>query len=242
MNSNEDMNDDIDRYLREEMSDEEKVAFERKLGNDQNLKTELKLQESINSVLARNDKTNLKAELMDIGREVDNENNPKGRSVKLYWYAAACVAIISLLVFSQLIRSERSGQEIFDSYFEQYPVEEQTRGVSKEDKEQFWQFYLEDDYQSALSILQMDRAQDPDNKQLIIYIANCHIRLNQPDKAINILREIGKQSEFYHDALWFSSFAYLQKGDDSAFEKGMSELANSNSIYTKKAAEIKSSL
>lgn len=242
MKTNQDIIENIDRYLSGEMTDEERRSFERDIDRNKNLRGELKLQEGIRSALSKKNKVKLKKELIEIGNEIDNESSPKKLSISIYWYAAACVAIVGLLVFSLLIKPGRSNQEIFITYFEPYPInEDRLRGEGRQESEQFWKFYLNDDYQRSLVILESQRIKNPSDEKLIVYVASCYIKLKHPDKAINVLKNIENQSLFYYDMIWLRSFAFLLKDDLDNFRNGIKELANSNSLYTNTASEIEAS-
>lgn len=98
-NLNINYNEKIDRYLYDDLPDDEVLLFEQELEEDEDLRNEMEFYKDIDEAIAEDEIIEFRQEISDIFDKVDKEDNrntflPKFNKKFYYGMAAASVAVI----------------------------------------------------------------------------------------------------------------------------------------------------
>ncbi len=112
-------NENIIRYLQEEMNESEKSAFEAQLAQSEELRESLTEMRRAIQASQLFGQLNLRQQLGELEAELSQEKPSKVRSFRLYWVAAASVLMIALAGLWYFNRPLPAPQ-YFAQYFEPY--------------------------------------------------------------------------------------------------------------------------
>jgi hypothetical protein len=100
--------------------------------------------------------------------------------------------------------------------------------------------YDKQDYTGAITEFEQTLKQNPNDEKSLFYSAVSYLSLGQPDKAITNFNKVlqNKNSNYFDDAQWYLSLAYIKKKDSQNAKRNLIEIQNnSKSKYQKQANE-----
>ncbi len=214
----------IDDYLFDLLSEEERIAFEQMMAEDENLRNDVELTRQIgNAFQIKGEKEALKEiqhisskeELKEIIEAAERKHNEKRSTTtrKLLISISAVAATILILVYIGL-QSQYSSQQLFDEYY--HPEE-----------------YMPTSMRGNNSELSQEQAQK-------LYDVICMIEKGQPETAIDSLRHFYMSFEptFKEDVQWNLALAYLKVNQRDNAEKILHEIIKKNGDYIQDAQEL----
>lgn len=206
--------DQVIKYLNGELTTSEMIVLQKeretnKLVNDLYVLNE-RLYKGIQSV-GRN-------ELQERLKQIDEKLPPvqKVNNKRMTWIrlgmAAALVLIATFWFLSP--NKEPNNIELFDTYFKPFVVISNgaTRGdtISSNTLDEAIKVYSNSDYQNAIGLF--SAAISSPNQDENMYLAVCHLALDQTQPAIDILSAYLKSNgSFENDARWYLALSFLKQ-------------------------------
>lgn len=260
MNSKYTTEELIDLYLRDILDSQDKAAFEKRIADDEDLRSEVELTRHIANAIERKGERGAVGELRNVEsveelryilNGAENKHRKKSRHITLRrWLipTAAAVAVASIVLIG--LQPRYSSQELFSqSYITPAYDPAVSRGgeeVPQELKQildQAGKAYDSGDMADALALYsEADKkfpSQDmPDDARF--YRA---ITLAETGQANEALAEFSRlaadsDSEYSEDSQWQTALLYLKKGDRKNSKTVLKEIAASDGIYAHNARHL----
>lgn len=211
----QDLFESIERYLLNQMSDDNRLQFEKELAQDEMLRNEISLQQQLQSTIA----------IDAIGVEYQQDNpelsltKKESKSSFTTWLfkIAAALLIIAISVYFLFFNQS----DLYHKYYEPDPGLPTEMGLTNNyDFLDGMVDYKRENYKIAQRKWTQLIKTNPDNDTLKYYLAMADLNLKSYTSANEKLDNISPNSAFYHDALWFQSLLLIKnKNYDGAKEK-----------------------
>lgn len=247
----------IERFLKNELSEEEKKVFLKNIKEDSDFREQVLLEKKLIEVFNQENwsfiekidntelfeyeklyKSNFTNEIKQSIKKANKDYQKKRSSVrKLLYYAAAIVVVfLTTVIFLDNFSKQ-------DEFFEVYLSETElpsfaNRGNSAEEKLiQAEMLFNQKEYIKALPIFLEHLEVEKNNSSLYLYVAICYIKLEQYTNAEKVLNQlINSDLIDASKAHWFKSLLYLKSKDKGLAKKELEVIIN-NSYYNKEQAE-----
>ena len=239
----------LDRYLRDEMNEQERRLFEEQLATDEALSEELDLQRDTIEGIGIDGSHALKKRLQALEAELTNpapvvgDEKKTNRRFLMTWVAVAASLLTVVLLGYLFVPSASSPQELYAAHYQPFPnlinptqrsteVEEETglgRAVRAYDEQQ---------YAEALTLFEEGNAlSDP---SYTFYYAASYLALDQPVQAIPLLERVVQEKTglFYEPSLWYLALAHLKANDPAVARPYLQTLAEQEGDYAREAREL----
>ncbi len=261
MNEN-DVEDRVLRYLRNEMTTEEQTDFEEACKQDSELQEAYKFQKRIQDGLAMKFMREKKAILEAIEEEngdnstgADQQPDNKSKSKWLYIGSIAFTAAAATGLILFLLMPGQNPQALADKHFQPFPdyVTDRYRGPSDNAGQKSvpnvfkkgMVAYRSSSYKKAATFLK--QAIDQNKQQALgqFYLGNALMASNKPDKAIQHLKGLkGKlNSDYQIKQQWYLALAYIKSGRFSKAQPILDKLTKREKFQHQKAArELKNAI
>lgn len=234
----------IDRYLRGELPEEEKNAFEAELGQNAELATELALQKDLEQFLRKQDRrAALKGQLETIGKDFFQEAPAQetGRIVPLQRrhvlrWATGLAAAIALLLVARFVFFQPS---LYDQYGQHPPLAMIEKSNEVQDQLAAMEAaFNQKNYAQALPLLQAYVREKPEDLQAELYLGICLMETGQYRAARTIFTKIsGGESSFVDYGQWYLALSYLKEGNKEESRKILQEVP-AESEFAQKAQDL----
>jgi hypothetical protein len=237
----------IDNYLLNLLSPEEKKAFESQLESDDSLREKVMLQQTAMKSIEGLGRIELKSKLQQIHQEVRDENNSGSNLRFLIYKFSAAAAFIGLILFSWLwINQSPSSLDLYAKNFEIYELNLNQRSGDNDTYTSLEKLYSNENYSEAIPLFQ-EILNNSSSKSSEIYLGLgiSFLKIDQPTKAIVQFEEILKNKDFNFEdeARWYLGLAYLKLDDVPNAKNYFSILgSDSNNDHHKEAISILSQL
>jgi hypothetical protein len=248
----------IDKYLLNKMSNEEKYHFEKEMTSDLDLQEKVKLQKMIINEIRR------KEELYTIYKSVEEIHNEKVKTKRILLYRAFSIAaLITGIAFIIWQPTQYSNNKIINKYSTDFPnqfsLEEPTNGLTrgfyigfsgdfdaneKENLSLALQSYENQNYvQSAhyFQIIDSLLFRDPD---LALYMSISQFKSGIDKVAIVNFKYLCtlENFRFQEQAQFFLSLAYIKSGKISEARRLLRKIKDGKSEYSLQATNILSKM
>ena len=182
-------------------------------------------------------KEELKQEMRGMMVEAKSRRTVPLRAV---WVAAATVLIAGSFAVLQLWRGGSSSDDLFERYFDPYPLVSIVRGNEPVKTTTLLKYYATGDYLSFVQAMengQVSRAETRSEEILLAY-GNALMALERSEEAILKLKKIGIGEKYYTDAQWYLALAYLDLKDFEQSKQLLRQLAGQPSFYQSSARKL----
>lgn len=251
----------IERYLRNELSEAEREAFEQKLAKDRNLRTELRLQQDITAGIDLFGAEGLKRQLQQSEEPTTvtkslpvNPVEPSSKPTKavrpLYFFLATAASFALVLTAFWLLNPAASSQELYTAYFEPYPnvinpiersggdpADVAPADVAPTKAGQAMYYYEQGNYEQAISLF----AQVPAIEEAYqFYWGVSYLGAEQAREAEITLEPLlfSASGVFYEPALWYTSLAQIQSEQIEVAKASLQQLIDIQGEYATEAAAL----
>ncbi len=229
----------IDRYLNDEMTADEKSSFEIELNNNSELHDSFVEIKELQSGVER---ASLKMKLDGFHSEIPTQNQPDlavttlPTSNKTAWYAIAAVLVVALGML-WIFSAESTNQKLFAKHFVPDPGLPTMMGASENFlfNEAMVDYKL-GNYTSAIEKWKKQLVEKPNNDTLNYFIGVATLANNNSENAVEYLQKslTSKESPFKDDTNFYLGLAFLKDGNMEASKKA---LRKSNLPEAKKILE-----
>ncbi|MEQ9443481.1 MAG: tetratricopeptide repeat protein [Cyclobacteriaceae bacterium] len=238
--------DDIDRYLSQDMSLQERTAFEQRIKEDKVLQQEVALQQDIAAGIHLFGGESLKKQLQaveDEGRVVSfpPKDQKKGGTNYLWLGIAASLSallIVAILVFNR----NEDPQTLYAAYYEPYPnvvnPAERSEGLPTDAAGQAMYYYEREEFEKAITLFTQESALDDQAYQF--YLGVSYLGVQQAEEALTTLQPLlqDEQSAFYEPALWYTGLAQLQANQPEQAQEIFKKVVGLEGDYTVEAQAL----
>ncbi len=237
---NNEITDKIEQYLNNEMQPQERKDFEWQLQNDEVLKNNFNLYNSINNTMKANevsdDENKLAATLKQLNREYFLQGSKVTQGNFKKWLAAAAAVLI--LVFGTvyfLSDKSISTEKLYAAYAEHAAIKIQLRGNTADslagiaaDKFNNKQYY------EALPLLQEYLKQQPGDIQMNFSLGICYLEMNRFTGAEKIFSTIATgQTAYTETANWYLALTALKQKDISKCRSILNSIPQTSAWFAK---------
>lgn len=234
----------VEKYFDAELSDAEMKEFDGRIQRDENFKMLVEHERAlIAAIRFEGAATDLKF-LKDLESKLQQQTPLSiSRSAgKWYYYAAAAIAGIAVMVFAYVSTFKENNDELFQAYFTPYPNMFEPTVRSSESVEskrtEAFKAYEGGDYQKAASLFS-DLLEENKEPGMLLLLGNSNLMLGRLDEAkANFLTLNKDYDELDIQAKWFLSLCYLKGGETEKATAILKELGNTEISYATKAREL----
>ena len=239
----------LDRYLRDEMSEQERKTFEEQLSTDDTLTEELDLQRDTIEGIRLDGSQALKKRLQAVEAElatpapaaVDDEKT--NRRFLMTWVAIAASLLTVLLLGYLFVPSASSHQELYAAHYQPFPnlINPAQRSLEANEETVLGRAvraYDEQQYAEALTLFEEGNALS--EPSYTFYYGASYLALDQPVQAIPLLERVVQQKTglFYEPGLWYLALAHLKANDPEAARPYLQTMAEQEGDYAREAREL----
>lgn len=229
-NISQELLESVESYLNGNMSSFELKAFEEKLQQDSEFKTQI---EDIKMLLLGIESQSLKENLNKFHKDI-NEDMPKSNTKDRYLHfrKIAVAASIIIAIGSFWMFNQNSNEKLYTDYFTPDPGLPTTMSTS--DNYEFYEAmvnYKQGDYKIAITKWEALQKNKPNNDTLNYFIGVAHLADKNEKNAIPFLKKITKNSDFplVNDAYYYLGLAYLKNDNLELAKKNLTLSSNDNS-------------
>jgi tetratricopeptide (TPR) repeat protein len=227
----------IEKYLDQVLTDEEKILFDNLMISSKEFVSQLELAKSTVSALREKHNTKIKDDLKTIYQATKSEK-PHKTDKKFYWMAAAILILTLSPALYWYFVPNTSNQELYMAHYEVYPASPNVRGEgSTTTLASAMEYYRNADYKRALDLFMEYHEANTQFDQILLYIGNCYLNLDETNKAIVYFKK-GQKSD---DAIikktssWYLALCYLNTEQLDKCQDLLNMIIYENELYAKEA-------
>jgi tetratricopeptide (TPR) repeat protein len=235
--------ENIDQYLRGELSGEEAAGFEKELESDPLLRDKVDQHRQIIEGLQAGFSRELKEILQDEEKRLSEKSSTSKR--RPLYPIIGIAAVVSLIIASYFVlNSSPNTEELFQEYYSVYPNIESPVLRSGMQEDNPFAAYEQANYQVALDRFKALLIDDPQNASLHFYSGICLLELDQPVQAIKEFQSAHQlpDTSFQRPAEWYEALAHLRNGDLSKAKIKLRNLEGGQDLYASKAKDLLNNL
>jgi len=234
----------IERYIANEMNEDEKSWFEKEIEGNSALRDEVELRRKTETALKNQDVIKLRAKLAAIEKSRERTIPVKSPGKRVTMGIAATITIM-VVVGSAILSQPRhlSNDQIFKQYYKSYDELSSSRsseaGVNK-DYDKGMKYYTVHDYSNAALYFSKVLTNDPGNMTSEMYYGTSNFEINNYPEAKSSFSKVidNNNNLFIEDARWYLALCYIRTNEIKKAVSQLSDIKNSRSIYSKDAGKI----
>jgi hypothetical protein len=234
----------IEQYLANEMAPSERVAFKKELRSNPDLAEELKLSQSIDSAIIRDDIIDLRRKLIaaiNASRIVKAEVPVVRINTRKWWYAAASLLALCAVATTLYLQTNRSlsNDSLFTQYYNSENIIDQTRG-DQNIVEAVIKFQQKD-FRTASVLFKSILDKDNSNIAVWFYYGISNIETKNYDNSIKAFTAIINQKDnlYIEHAEWYLGLCYLKNNQkDKAIDQFVMVASNPDNFHRQEAKNI----
>ena len=234
----------IEQYLANEMAPSERAAFRKELRSNPDLANELKLSQSIDAAIGRDDIIDLRQKLVtaiNANHIVKAEVPVIRMNARKIWYAAASLLVLCAVAATMFLQTNRniSNDALFSQYYTSENIVDQTRG-DQNILEAVIKFQQKD-FASASVLFKNILDKDNSNIAVWFYYGIANIETQNYDNSIKAFNTIIKQNDnlYIEHAEWYLGLCYLKNNQkDKAIDQFMVVASNPDNFHRQEAKDI----
>jgi thioredoxin-like negative regulator of GroEL len=235
----------IEQYLDDAMTPDQRQAFEAAVQADPALAAELALVRAIRSDLkaqwaAEANTSALKETLSDLGQEFFKPDAPGPKRWR-YWLWLLMAAAFAYLGYRMLRPAPPANPQQLYAFYKQFPEAALTQrgsAASEDSLSAGERFFNAQQYDKALQMWQDKAVQANADPELRFFTALCMIETSQEKQAQNWLAALNHaQSGWQEEARWFLALSFLKTGDQQACRDILQQIPATDK-YAEKAQKL----
>lgn len=234
----------IEQFLADEMAPAEKAAFRKELRSNPELAAELKLSQSIDKAISRDDIIELRQKMITT-IAANRENKAEVPVVRMHtrkwWYAAASLLVMCAVAATLFLQTNRniSNDAIFAQYYNSENIVDQTRG--DENIVEAVMKFQQKDFATASVLFKSILKKDNSNIAVWFYYGISNIETKNYDNSIKAFTTIINQKDnlYIEHAEWYLGLCYLKNNQkDKAIDQFMVVASNPDNFHRQEAKNI----
>lgn len=234
----------IEQYLANEMTPSERTSFKKELKSNPEMAEELKLSQSIDYALLRDDIIDLRQKLIttiNTNKVVKAKVPVVQMNSRKWWYAAASMLALCALAATLYFQLPRtiSNDSLFSQFYTSENIVDQTRG-DQNIVEAVIKFQQKD-FRSASALFK--RILDKDNSNIAVwfYYGISNIETENYDNAEKAFSTVIRQNDnlYIEHAEWYLGLCYLKNNQkDKAIDQFVVVASNPDNFHQQEAKNI----
>lgn len=228
----------IEKYLDGELSPEETQVFEEKQDDSAEFREAVVFHRQLLGHLVAQQKLALKSELQGM---MSATTETSSFNWKIWSVAASVLLVIGFVALLQL-QGPSPSQQLFDQYFDPYPVMSVVRGDTPNGLNPL-RLYADNKYEQFVEVMadQRNAAKLKSTKLLLAY-GNALLAISEPEQAIEALSQIREGQDHYLDAQWYLALAHLRLQKLEEAQDLLLPLVEQQSFYKTSARKLLASI
>lgn len=234
----------IERYNAGEMTETEKIWFQKELDGNKKLLEEVLLRKKTDMVIKDHGVIQLRNKLSEIEktRTVYGSVNKRGKNFPLK-YAALLAGLILAGSLYMISNRNLTNDEIVSRFYRPYEGISNVRSqqtVANADYSRAVDYYNIHDYRNAALYFSKVLSDDPKYiESTMFYGVSNYEEKNFPEAEISFRRVIDNDENLYlEDAQWYLALCYMKTNETERAVSQLSLISKSESIYSRDAGKI----
>jgi Tetratricopeptide repeat len=225
--------ENIDRYLRGELSPDERQQFDDALAQDENLAKDLGFHVDVERFLKKRDQRQaLQANLKEIGADFFQpaKTVPLQRNNNLRWIIGIAAVLAAVMIGRTLLRPS-----LYEQYA-QYPELSLTEKSSSADASvgTIEAAFGAKDYAKARPLLENYLKTYPNSQQARLYAGICAIELKDYEVGRQYLQALSETEGPFRDyAYWYSALSWLKEDKKAECQKALQAMPSDSEFFGK---------
>lgn len=245
MSQSPSISDQVHRYLANELTEEERIAFEQKFVDDPEFAKEASSLFQVEQLIQANSMELRKQEfLRDFSHEVRESKGQIRHISWQYWIAASVVLLlgIGLVFWFSQSSSPPTNQDLFAAYYQPLRVYNERSGIQDDSLlKGAHGLFREGKYEASILAYEevLQRQQVNDSAQALLFLGFSHLKLGNGQEALDAFQLIRAPGALEH-ADWYTALTYLQMENLERVKLSLDQIIGSpNHFYQAKAKELR---
>ncbi len=230
---------EFESYLKNELTEIEKIAFEEKLQSDADFKQEFEIYKALETSLSskfKNEESEqeLRKTLTNLGTQFIKEEvstKKKSKVISLFNYKKLMVAASIALLISFFIF--KNGNPVYSDFANHTNLEFTVRGDNNQTITNAETAFNAKNYKTAFAQLTVLEAQFPNDIEIQLYKGICLLEMDKFSQAETIFETISRgNSAFLTKATWYKALSYLKQEQFEACKNTLKTIPESAEEYT----------
>lgn len=230
---------EFESYLKNELTEIEKIAFEEKLQSDADFKQEFEIYKALETSLSskfKNEESEqeLRKTLTNLGTQFIKEEvstKKKSKVISLFNYKKLMVAASIALLIGFFIF--KNGNPVYSDFANHTNLEFTVRGDNNQTITNAETAFNAKNYKTAFAQLTVLEAQFPNDIEIQLYKGICLLEMDKFSQAETIFETISKgNSAFLTKATWYKALSYLKQEQFEACKNTLKTIPESAEEYT----------
>jgi len=233
----------LQRYLDDDMSEQERKTFEKNIEENETLKNEVATYKTLAAGIAYQGKKAAWEKVQALEKQAEQRPTPvKPMGKNRLWYAIAASVALLITAYFIFFHTGSEPEELFAEYFEPYPAlayaPNRNDTVAENLKEQAFGAYSNENYDEAINLFQQILEKE-DEPVVWFYLGNAYLAGNQPENAIQAFNKtLENNTDVTNQSQWFLALSYLANNNPDRAVDVLEQLSNTNSTYKNKAEQL----
>lgn len=218
----------IIKYFNHQLAPDEQKLFDQWMKEDEDFKTQVNFESSVQEALKRNERAELKSFLQSVEVPLEKKN------FKWIAIAASFIGIVLISTFSIYYFSEKSSSNLYAEYFQPYPneVAPVVRG-QKENSDAFYAYEIEE-YELSAQLFE-----NISEDYALLYGGISNLEIDQTQKAIEQFNDLILQNSKYQEtAEWYLALAYLKNKDQQKSKEILNKIVENQQEFSNQAEKL----
>jgi len=230
---------EFESYLKNELTEIEKIAFEEKLQSDADFKQEFEIYKALETSLSskfKNEESEqeLRKTLTNLGTQFIKEEvstKKKSKVISLFNYKKLMVAASIALLIGFFIF--KNGNPVYSDFANHTNLEFTVRGDNNQTITNAETAFNAKNYKTAFAQLTVLEAQFPNDIEIQLYKGICLLEMDKFSQAETIFETISRgNSAFLTKATWYKALSYLKQEQFEACKNTLKTIPESAEEYT----------
>lgn len=234
----------IEKFLENQLSDKEKVLFDRWMAEDSSFKKEVSFQQNLKKAIQSKNQDDFKILIGKIENEIDSKEVKKNRKFPTKWLVAASFLFLFALSFLLQNKYHYDPEVLFNQNFQPYrnvifPINRGIENNPQQDKKLIaFRAYENGNYQKAVTYFS-ELYENTHEPYYLFYKANALLKLNKPKEAIPLLKEhLQTNDTLKNKSNWYLALAYIKSKDTQDAKEQLRKIIASKSYNYQKAKKL----
>ena len=233
----------IDAYFNQRLTQDEIDQFNQDLGSDEEFKRQFEFAKEVFNAIQDKEANQFEQDLAAVIREKNTRTistSTGGRQRRMFLYGVAASILLLFGFWHFFLNTSVSGSELYADNYQTYEYSF-SRDDETDDAAKLFDLYSQGKYNEfiteANSITSLERKKE-------FYLAMAFMETKQFNEAKPILQKLSEvnQGDYSDGALWYLALIYVQEGDNEFAKTTLNQLSNYKGIYAKKAKSLIQSL
>ena len=234
----------VEKYFDAELNDTELRSFTMRMQSDENFKLLVEQEKALIAAIRYEGAAANLEYLDELESKLQKETPIRlgSGSSKWYYYAAAAVIGMTILVAVFMNSFNENPDQLFQAYFTPYPnmFEPTLRSSEASDSKRAnaFQAYEQGNYQKAAALF-TELLKDNKDAGMLLLLGNSNMMLGNLDEAkANFITLNEDFDDLDMQAKWYLSLCYLKSGETDKAQALLKELGDTEISYATKAKEL----